>query len=163
MRKIKWLPGMLFAGLLLHTQNAQAQIGSDSHTATVQVSTITAVQVSSGTVNMNIMGASIVAGQDQMSIVDQTTSLLWGINSSTKKITVNSNLASPIFTLKVLAFSPTVGTAASEVTLNTTAADFMLNVGKSSGSCTLKYTGIALASQGTGSDAHTITFTVQTQ
>ena len=163
MNTYRWLTGAVGALLLLSLQNAAAQGGSDFHTVTVQVSTITAVQVSSGTVNMNIAGASTVAGQDQMSIVDQSTSLLWGINSSLKKITVNTSLAAPKYTMKVLAVSPSVGTASAEVTLSTTAADFMINVGRSSGSCTLKYTGIALASQGTGSDAHTITFTIQTQ
>ena len=157
------IPGTLTAILFLSLQTVQAQIGSDSHTVTVQVSTIVAVQVSSGTVNMNITGASTVAGQDQMTIIDQSTNLLWGINSSAKKITVNTSVAAQQYTLKLLAVSPTVGTASSEVTLSTTATDFMLNVGRSSGSCSLKYTGIALASQGTGSDAHSITFTVQTQ
>ena len=157
------LAGTFFAMVLLYGPSAKAQFGSDFHTVTVQVSVITAVQVSSGTVNMNITGASTVAGQDQMSVVDQTTSLLWGINSNLKKITVNTTLALPVYTLKVLAAGPTTGTAASEVTLNTTAADFLTNVGRSSGSCTLKYTGMALASQGIGSDAHTITFTIQVQ
>ena len=155
--------GTLEAVLFLSLQSVQAQIGSDFHTVTVQVSTITGVAVSSGTVNMNIAGASTVAGQDEMSLVNQTTSLSWGINSSLKKITVNTSLAAPKYTLKLLAVSPTVGTASSEVILSTTAADLMIDVGKSSGSCTLKYTAIALASQGTGTDAHTITFTVITQ
>lgn len=153
----------LVATSLSIPSGVQAQIGSSSHTVTVQVSTITALQVSSGVVNLNITGANVVAGQDQMTTTDQTTSLLWGINSSMKKITVQTNLAAPLFTLKVLAVNPTVGTAAGEVTLSTVANNFLLNVGRSSGSCTLRYTGIALASQGTGTDSHMITFTVQTQ
>lgn len=138
-------------------------IGSDFHKVTVKVSTITAVQVSAGTLNMNITGASVVAGQDAMVLTDQTTSLLWGMNSSLRKVTVNTNLAAPKYTLQLLAVNPTVGTAASQVTLSTTAADFLLNLGKSSGNCLLKYTATALASQGTGSDVHTITFTIAVQ
>lgn len=153
----------LFAALLSIPANVEAQIGSDNHTVTVQVSTVTVLQVSSGVVNLNITGAGMVAGQDQMMATDQSTSLLWGINSSNKKITVNTNLVNPTYTLKILAVSPTVGIAAGEVTLSTTPADFLLNVGRSSGSCQIRYTAIALASQGTGSDNHQITFTVQTQ
>jgi len=143
--------------------SVHAQIGTDSHTVTVQVATVTVLQVSSGAVNLNITGAGIVAGQEQMTATDQSTSLLWGINSSNKKITVSTNLVNPTYTLKILALNPTVGTAAGEVTLSTTPADFLLNVGRSSGSCQIRYTAIALASQGTGTDNHQITFTVQTQ
>ena len=134
-----------------------------SHTVTVAVSTITLVQVSSGVVNITISGANAVAGQDLMTITNTATNLLWGINSSLKKVTVGTSLGAPLFTLKLLAVSPSQGTAAPEVTLSTTATDFLLNVGRSSGTSVLQYTAEALASQGTGSDAHTITFTVQTQ
>jgi len=152
---------LLILGLL--PANAQRVYGSRNHRVTVTVATITAIQVSAGTVNLNIAGANAVAGQNLMSVTNQTTSLLWGINSSLKKITVNSSLGSPLFTLKTVAVNPTQGTAASEVTLSAIASDFLLNVGRSSGSCALRYTGEALASQGTGTDAHTITFTVQNQ
>jgi len=140
---------------------ATAQIyGSDFHTVTVTVATITAVQVSSGSVSLSITGAGAVAGQDQMTVVDQTTNLLWGVNSANRKITASTNLVAPQFALKLVALNPTQGTAMPEVTLSTTASDFLLNIGRSSGTCTLRYTGVALASQGTGTDSHTITFTV---
>ena len=142
---------------------AQITYGSANHTVTVQVSAITVMQVSSGSVNLNISAANAIAGQDQMSVVDQSTSLLWGTNSSARKITVRSNLAAPKFTLKLLAQSPSVGTPAPEVTLNSVSRDFLLNIGRSMGSCILRYTGVALASQGTGTDTHTITFTIQAQ
>jgi hypothetical protein len=41
--------------------------------------------------------------------------------------------------------------------------DFLTNLGRSSGTCTIRYTGVALASQGTGTDAHNVKFTIQTQ
>jgi len=155
---------LIFVVVVLGAVPAVGQTyGSDNHTVTVQVSTITMVSVTLGAVPMTIPGAGVAAGQDQMTVTDQSSQLRWGINSSLRKITVATNLAAPLFTVKVLALSPTQGTAASEVTLSTTAADFMLNVGRSLGNCTLQYTGIALASQGTGTDSHTVTFTAVAQ
>jgi hypothetical protein len=130
---------------------------------TVTVQAITVLQVSAGIVNLSISGSNAIAGQDQMMVTDQSSSLLWGTNSSLRKITVKTNLAAPKFTLKVVSVNPTVGRATAEATLSTTATDFLINIGRSSGSGALLYTGIALASQGTGTDSHTITFTVQAQ
>jgi hypothetical protein len=158
---------LLIAGILASLfpwTPARAQVyGSRSHTVTVAVATITLLQVSAVSVSLTITGAGVVAGQDQMTVVDESTSLVWGVNSSTKKITVNTNLGTPIFTLKVFALNPTTGTASSEVTLSTMASDLLLDIGRSYGSCTLRYTGEALASQGTGTDNHTLTFTVTNQ
>lgn len=142
---------------------AFGQFGVSSHTITVQVQQITGVQVNVASISLAITGTNAVAGQDIMTTSDQSSTLLWGINGGTKKITVNTNVAAPLFALKIEALSPTQGTAAPEVTLTTAPSDFLLNVGRSSGSCTLRYTGVALASQGTGTDAHTVTFTVQIQ
>jgi hypothetical protein len=114
-------------------------------------------------VNLSITGAAAVAGQNQMSVVDQSTTLYWGVNTTPKKITAVSNLASPKYTLQLVALNPTQGTAAAQSTVDNTAADLVLNIGLTKGSCTLQYTGIALASQGTGSDSHTVTFTITTQ
>ena len=137
--------------------------GTASHTITVTVATITNVQVSGGAVSFTITGANAVAGQNTMSATNQATSLLWGINSSLKKITVRTNLATQLFSLELLALSPTSGTAAPQVTINNTAQDFLTNLGRTTGNCTLQYTAVALASQGTGTDSHTITFTIATQ
>lgn len=156
---------LLFLSLSVLWREAPAQVyGSDNHTVTVTVATITNIQVSSGSVSLTITGAGVPAGQDQMTAVDQTTTLLWGVNSANRKVTVNTNLVSPLFALKLLALNPTSpGTAAPEVTLSTTPTDFLLNIGRSTGTCSLRYTGVALASQGTGTDTHTITFTVAAQ
>ncbi len=142
---------------------AQVVYATPSHSVTVVVSTITLIQVTSGVVNLTISGANAVAGQDLMLETNSATSLLWGINGSLKKVTVGTSLGAPLFTLKVFAAAPSQGTAAPEVTLSVIPSDFLLNLGRSSGSCTLQYTAEALASQGTGTDAHTITFTVQNQ
>ncbi len=137
--------------------------GTANHRVTVTVNAITVLQLSSGIINLAISGSNAIAGQDQMTVTDQSSTLSWGTNSSLRKVTVNSNVAAPKFTLKVVAVNPTSGNATSEVTLTTSAADFILNIARSSGTCGLLYTGIALASQGTGTDSHTITYTVAAQ
>lgn len=137
--------------------------GSDFHRATVRVNQFTVVQVSSASVSLTISGANAIAGQDLMTVADLSTTFLWGTNVSQRKVTAQTSLAAPIFTLKVFASSPTQGTASAETIISTTPQDFLINIGKSSGSCQIQYTGEALASQGTGSDAHTITFTVTVQ
>ena len=158
------LPFAIAMAVILLTGNAGAQVfGAGSHTVTVQVSVITAVRVTGGSVNLNISSANVVAGQDQMSVTDQSTSLLWGTNSSLRKVSVNTSLAAPKYTLRLQVQNPTQGTAAPQVTLGTTGQDLLLNIGRSTGSCTLQYTGTALASQGTGNDVHVITFTVSSQ
>jgi hypothetical protein len=165
-RNIRGMRAPFFAALavLLLGGSAWAQVfGNGAHTVTVQVAVITSVQVTGGSVNLNISGANVIAGQDQMSVSDQSTSLLWGTNSSLRKISVNTNLAAPRYTLNLLAMNPTAGTAAPEVTLTAASRDLLLNIGRSSGSSTLRYTGTALASQGTGNDVHVITFTVLAQ
>lgn len=145
-----------------HSVRAQVY-GSAAHTVRVSVSVISVLRVSAGGVSLSITGAAAIAGQDQMTVVDQSTSLLWGVNTTPKKITAVSNLASPKYTLKLLALNPTQGTPAAELVVDNTAADLLLNIGLTRGSCTLRYTGIALASQGTGSDTHTVTFTIAVQ
>jgi hypothetical protein len=65
--------------------------------------------------------------------------------------------------MKVLAVNNTAGTPASERVLSTTPGDFLLNMGRSSGTCRVLYTGVARAQQGIGVDNHVITFTVQSQ
>lgn len=135
-----------------------------SHTVTVIVSTINNVTVSSAVVSLTISAAAVTAGQNVMGpVVNSATSVLWGFNSSLRKITVRTNLAAPLFTLKVLAVAPTQGTACPEVTLTTVAADFLINLGRSSGTATLQYTGTALATAGVGTDSHTVTYTITVQ
>jgi hypothetical protein len=153
---------MLFFWILPNLAYSQIY-GTATNTITVKVQAITVIQISAGIINLNISGSNAIAGQDQMLTTDQTSIFSWGINSSLKKVTVKTSLAAPKFTLQLVVVNPTVGTAAAQVTLTTTANDLLINIGRSSGSCGLLYTAIALASQGTGTDSHTITFTVATQ
>jgi len=136
---------------------------ADAHTVQVSVLPISVVSLSSGTVNLDMSLGLITPGQDQMTVTDQSTTLTWGTNSSASKITASTSLAAPLFDLRIVAVNPTQGAASPEFSLTTTAQDLLLNLGRSSGSCLLHYTGVALASQGSGSDLHVITFTVQAQ
>jgi hypothetical protein len=149
--------------LMVFAPSAIAQRRSDNHQVTVAVQEITLVQTSSGVVNLQITGAGTPAGEDLLTTTDQSSSLLWGTNGSNRKITVVTNLSAPLFTLKALALNPTAGTPGPEATLSTTAFDFLRNIGRSTGSSTIRYTGVASATQGTGTDSHVITFTVQSQ
>jgi len=159
------MPLALFVVLIAFPRSVNAQVyGSRTHTVTVNVATINNLAVSAGSTSLTIGAANVTAGQNLMGpVVNTATSLLWGINSSLKKVTVRTNLVAPKFTLKVLAVAPTQGTASAEVTLNTTDKDFLINLGRSSGTCTLQYTGTALASTGTGTDSHTLTFSIVVQ
>ena len=142
-------------------QVAQGQVfGTASNSITVVVQPITYVQVTVGILNLSFSGTNAVAGQDQMTLTDQTSTLMWGTNSSSKKITVKTSLASPKYTLQLEAVSPTAGVSAGQLTLTTTAKDLITGMGRTMGSCALLYKVTALASQGTGADAHTITFTI---
>jgi len=157
---------VLLVALICIPSAVQAQTyGSASRTVTVSVSKIANLALSSGSVGLTIGLANVTAGQDLMGpVTNSATSLLWGINSSLQKITVKTGLLAPKYILKVLAVSPTTGTAAPEVTLSTTDQDFMTNVGRSSGTCTLQYSGYALASVGVGPpDSHAITFSIVAQ
>ena len=136
---------------------------SDTHTISVQVSPITVVAVQGSAVAMSITDANLTAGVDAMTVQDETSRLLWGTNSSARKITAQSSLPAPLFELRLVALSPTRGNPGPEMLLGTAPQDLILNIGRSQGSCTLRYTVTALASKGIGTDSHTITFTVTTQ
>lgn len=154
---------MILAVVPLIYQAGTAQISTDAHTVTVQVDPINLLTVNVSSVDLVVDGGFAVPGQDQMIISDQSTTLLWGVNSSAQKITVNTSLAAPLFVLRVAALAPSPGTPAPEATLSTAASDLILDIGRSSGTCQVRYTGEALASQGTGTDTHVITFTVVAQ
>lgn len=153
---------LALAGVIAGTARGQT-FGTDAHTVRVSVLPIATVGASVGTLSLNMAAGTIVPGQDQMVVTDQSTTLSWGINSANRKITATTSLAAPLFQLRMVALSPTRGTAAPEFVVSTVARDLLLDVGRSTGTCTVRYTGTALASQGSGTDSHVITYTVQTQ
>ncbi len=131
---------------------------SDNHTVTVTVNAINEIAITGGSVTLTINSAT--AGVDPNNDVDATTGLLWTSNQTGKKATIQSDLAGPNFTLKAVATGVTGGTAASEVTVSTTAQDFITGIATTTGSGTIQYTGMATSAEGTGSDIHTITITI---
>jgi hypothetical protein len=149
--------------VLAVTPPARAQYGSAVNGVTVNVNAITQIRVIGGAVAFNITDAIVVAGQNTMTLTSSATQLQWATNSGLRKVTVQTNLGAPKFTLRLLASAPTQGTAAPEVTMSTVPTDLMLNIGRTLGSAVLQYTAVALATQGTGTDIHTITFTVTVQ
>jgi hypothetical protein len=132
---------------------------TDNHTVTVTVSAINELAIAGGNVTLTIHTAT--AGSNPDPEVDNTTAdLAWTTNESSKKITIVTNLASQKFTLKALAQIVTGGTAASEVTVTDTPTNFVTGIATTTGGCDIRYTAQATAAQGTGSDVHTITFTL---
>jgi hypothetical protein len=165
-RFFQYRPGTIlsFLGLCLcvWTLDASSQ-DSDNHTVTVQVAEISVIDVTTNTLNLNILDGDIQIGRDLMTVMDQTSSILWGTNSSSRKVTADTDLAVPQFELRLVALSPTRGTPAPEFALTTIPQDLLLDIGRSLGTSLLRYTGVAYASQGTGTDVHTITFTIVAQ
>ena len=154
---------LISALLWLCSGPSLAQIGTDAHTVTIQVDPITLLAVDVGAVNLTVDGSTAVPGQDAMTVTDQSSLILWGTNASAQKVTASTSLAAPVFTLRVVAVSPSAGTPAPEQVLAPVAADFLRDIGRSSGSALIRYTGVALASLGPGSDTHIITFTIVAQ
>ena len=134
---------------------------TDNHTVTVTVTAINELAITGGNITLTINTA--VAGSEPSDAVDNTTcDLDWTTNEASKKITIVSNLslAAQSFTLLAVAQNVTGGTAASEVTVDDSADDFVTGVATTTGGCDLQYTGQALIADGTGSDVHTITYTL---
>lgn len=153
--KVFLLAAFLVLGMIGYAPGA----ASDSHTVTVTVSAINELLIIGGNVTLTINTAT--AGSEPDDAVDSTTAdVVWTTNAENKKITIESNLAAPNFTLKAVAQGVSGGTAAPEVTVTDTAADFVTGIAKTIGVCDIQYTAQATAAQGTGSDVHTITFTL---
>jgi hypothetical protein len=132
---------------------------STNHTVTVTVNTINEVAVVGGNLTLTISTAT--AGSNPNNATDSATcDLNWTTNDADKKITVATNLAVQKFTLKVVAQNVSGGTAAAEVTITDTAASLVTAISTTLGTCDLSYTALATAAQGTGSDAHTVTYTL---
>jgi hypothetical protein len=156
---MKWIVGAAATAALIGlTASAATAAQTANHTVTVQVNAINELALTGGNVTLTISTAT--AGQQPDSATNSTCTLAWTTNQANRKITVATNLASPLFTLQVLAQSVSGGTAAPQVTLSTTAADFVTGVSKTVGTCTLGYTASATAAQGTGSDVHIVTYTL---
>lgn len=154
--------GMTIIMLLMMPSQFFAQT-SAHHTVTVIVQPISLIGVNVSSVQLTVSGSDVLAGQEMMIVSDLTTRISWGTNSSMKKIAVHSNISVPKFILTVTAVNPSAGVAAGEVTLSTVNADLLLNIGRTSGSSVIQFTGKVLPSQGIGTDIHTVTYTIISQ
>jgi hypothetical protein len=128
------------------------------------------VAILNGDVGLTITTAA--AGQQPASVSDESGQLEWTTleMDAVKKITVQTSLATPSYTLKVCALNvtPGDGTGAGEIVLSTTPSDMVVDIPSgilisNPGTCTLRYTAIATAANGAGSDNHSITFTITDQ
>lgn len=158
MKKIAFILLIILVSTFFLIGNA-ISADNDNHTVTVTVSAVNEVAISGGNITLTINSAT--AGSDLTDATDSTTcDLDWTTNESSKKITVATDQGSPDYTLKVVAANVSGGAAASEVTLSTTATDFVTAIGTTIGGCDLNYTAEATVSDGTGSNVHTVTYTL---
>ncbi len=125
------------------------------------------ISILNGNVNLTI--SSALAGQEPSLVTSETGQLQWSTLEldPTKKITTQTNLGSPKFTLTTQALSVSAGdgTAVGEIALTTSASDFVVDIPAGipvgdPGTCTLRYAASATASDGTGTDFHTVTYTI---
>jgi hypothetical protein len=128
------------------------------------------ISVLNGDASLTISTAT--AGMEPDAEIDESCQLQWTtlISDPTKKITAQTNVVSPNFTLKVQAVSVSAGdgTSAGQITLSTSGQDVVVSIPADiapgdPGTCTLRYTASANASDGTGSDVHTIIYTILDQ
>jgi len=122
-----------------------------------------------GDADLVISGAT--AGSNPPAVTDQTCQLQWSKlgTEATKKITVQTSLVGPRFllTAEAVSISPGgSGTSAGEISISSSAADFVVSIPGNaviSGTCDLLYQATAEATDGTGIDTHTITYTIVDQ
>jgi len=133
------------------------------------------VEITGGDVLLNI--SACTAGGQPEPVTNEITGLTYQyvtlLLPLLYTITVETNLPATQFTLKVEAVSlssASAGSAQGEVTLlnNTVSYDLITDIEGGTlvapqHTCTLKYTASATVSQGTGSDVHTITYTIVKQ
>ena len=121
--------------------------------------------VEGGDVSLSVSSAT--AGQDPDPDVDETTSDLKYKKDAvdpTMKVTVATNLGSPLFTMKIEAINVGDGNPTGELIVGTAAQDLITSItSEIFAFCDLRYTSIALASDGTGTDNHTVTYTIIAQ
>jgi len=137
---------------------------NDFHQVTVTVAAINELAITGGNITLTIDTA--VAGSDPTNATDATCSLDWTTNQTARKITVGTSVAVPsqLFSLTVDA-AVTLGAGSGPalpvaLTHGAAASDFITGVETELGGATLTYEASATAAQGTGSDVHTVTYTL---
>lgn len=132
-----------------------------SHTVTVTVS---------GASELTINGARLSLLADEVSwrsaperaTNEKTCDLVWMTSEAATKITAETGVAAPISPLVIEAVNLTGGTTASaHLPLSTTPRDLVIGDSAWTGSCDLRYA--ATITPGTGSDVHTVLYTITAQ
>ncbi len=144
--------------VILGTASLSTAANNDNHQVTVTVSVINELAVTGGDITLSLNTAT--PGSDPDDDTDATTGLLWTTNEASKKITAATDNAGATFTLRVTATGVSGGTTSGEITLSTTATDYVTGVATTTGGCTSSYRASATAAQGNGSDVHVVTFTL---
>ena len=94
---------------------------------------------------------------------DASTRLLWSTNGRGRKITVESDLASPRFALSVEARNLSGGGAAGPAVIldaGLGAQDLVSDISTESAGCDLQYVASADVTDGIGAETHTVTYTL---
>jgi len=153
---------LLLAVILLFSLSELSFAAStDNHTVTVTVAAVNEVAITGGNITLTINSA--VAGSDLTDATDGTCTLAWTTNEASKKVTVETTTsAAQLFGLTVEATGVIGGTSGGVITLTDGAAasDFVTGISTTTGDCTLDYTASATAADGTGTDTHTVVYTI---
>ncbi len=137
-----------------------AGVAMAGNTATQNVDvTIPAVDEVAVSGDATITFATPSGGSGFSDATDASTTLSWTTNQSGREITIAYDAAHSGITLKCEATSISGGTSAGQITLGTSAADFVTSIDNTSGSATLSYTASATLSATTS--AYVVTFTIQ--
>ena len=133
------------------------------HTVTIAVPPIMNSLVTPTALTMTITGSGTPAGGSSFQVVNEDTYVYWATNYINGKITVQTSLNTTIYKLYLAVIEYTSGTPV--ITSNTLvpfgAQNLITGIGKSMGSCRIRYTGVADATDTGGQeDRHQITYTL---
>jgi hypothetical protein len=122
-----------------------------------------AITILGGAQTLNVTTA--VAGADPTPVINTSSRLRYRAQAKVCRITVQTSCPSQKFTLTVLATGVVRGVAAPAVTLQNgvAATNFITSIPtgwSGTTTITLRYTASPLFSQGTGTDTHTVTYTI---
>ena len=135
-----------YAGSILAADN-------DGHDVEVIVNDINEVALSANT------QLTLEITDDTLYDDDSTYTLSWATNGSGKKIVVTSN-ADYTYDLTVTATGISGGTAEPTATIAMAGDDVASAISTTTGSCTLHYELTALITQSSGTETHTVTYTM---
>jgi hypothetical protein len=152
-----------FAALALVPAAAFAQDASDNHRVTVRVMEINTLEVRGGDLVLTLDALDPADASLFVPARDESAALAWSTNGADRKITVESDLASPRYTLSVAAFDVRGGgSALGSVVLDAAngAQDLISGISRETADAHLEYVARADVADGIGSETHTVTYTL---